>query len=92
VSHTPGPWIASRYGTVFAPGGRTVALASYPEDAALIAAAPDLLAAAEAALAILRLPEVYARMTSCRTLDSGDHLGCIGRLDSAIAKAKEESK
>ena len=87
AEHTPGPWEVGKYmglPTIFdTRGNGTVALASVhdmaiePADAnaALMAAAPDLLAACEAALPAL---ERYPHLTNTSRL-----------VQAAIAKAKE---
>lgn len=81
MSHTPGPWIASRYGTVFAPGGRAIALASYPEDANLIAASPDLLQF------VAEFVEIYQGAE-----DKGDFAALRDYAVDLLAKAKGELK
>lgn len=60
---TPGPWIATAYGTVMPLGanylvascvGKSGTYRNYKANARLIAAAPDLLAASKRALAVLK--------------------------------------
>lgn len=80
MARAPGPWQAARdcgdtpYQAVYAEDGRKLALVFRPEDAPLMAAAPDLLASAEAAL---------------RLWDNGGNpAGAFHNMRAAIEKAK----
>lgn len=95
MTHTPGPWDTSRdatpeyhyQATVSDEGGERVATAFVSEaNARLIAAAPDLLAAADYASRMLD-----GRMVGCQDGDDKniDLLGeCLRELRDAIAKAE----
>lgn len=77
--HTPGPWtigaLESGQAAVDGANGEEVTGFISPADAALIAAAPDMLAALEESAAILRL------------LDPLDSPGGSEKLSAAIANA-----
>lgn len=101
--HTPGPWVADTENAwpvqtgccplvgrpySIAHGTRNVAAASKPEDARLIAAAPDLLEACKAALSddqpyIAKCRAAIAKATGATTTSSDPR-------DTAVIKQEQE--
>jgi hypothetical protein len=97
ATYTPGPWRAEGWKNVVVnlPTGETIALCPGPKyaplevfqaNAALIAAAPDLLEALEAAYSVLR-------NVDSRTLPEPlmvEHVSTLPVIRAAIAKARGE--
>lgn len=97
MSHTPGPWKVST-GLIFSDGFLVADpfvgehenhppehFPEYAANARLIAAAPDLLAACEAALAAMQKNIAYAAYKDEHALANG-----IEVVRAAIARAKEQ--
>lgn len=78
TKHTPGPWVVNYEGDVRGADGRTVPWTK--DDARLIAAAPDLLAALEGLASACSNPDG----TKCPDRATVEH------ARAAIARAKEE--
>lgn len=87
AKHTPGPWVTGQHGGVIDPRGCAVAkvqempgqdCGEVEANASLISAAPDLLAAIEAALALLQDPDAT----------DTDAFRVEAMLEAAILKAK----
>ena len=88
TKHTPGPWtigaLESGQAAVDGANGEEVTGFISPADAALIAAAPDLLAALEA------IAPMLPRAATTATWGDPMWTDAIGKVEAAIAKARGE--
>lgn len=90
MSYTPGPWEAHKSG-VYAAGEADICIAKrhpqagdeWPENAALIAAAPDLLAALE---------QCREYLAQCWSDDPANAPACLAEAVSAISRTYETGR
>lgn len=100
MSHTPGPWkvIPPAHGheteylcvSLDAEDNYTT-LEMLPDDARLIAAAPDLLTAAEAVQSIMWMAREYADGGGTHSIEMQEYIAALTVLNNALAKAKGEA-
>ena len=96
LAHTPGPWALRQHGphhfTVTGQSPGLIADIHTDRDAALVRAAPDLLAALEAAIpALIRLGDFVGNVDPGGVSGLGqiDRCALIAQARQAISKAKE---